>query len=720
MDEIRSKVSILYVLQRGGVELKKNGTEYIAKCPFHKDDTPSFSVNEEKGLYVCFGCGAKGDAYSFIQATEGLDFVGAKKRLAELAGLDPDEATKRPEPQKTNGKVVTMDPAAAGLSDKPKITAYYGYTDERERLLYEIVRKEWMEGGEKKKSFLQRFRDPEKPSEYIWKKHARQVLYRLHKVAPADTVWLVEGEKDVHTLEKLGLVATTPSGGSNGKWLSGYSQSLAGKKVYIIPDNDDPGVKHAQKCYDKVSPVANVVIVRVPGPPKSDVTDWMADGGTIEQLLELARKAEADAEQEKRAGKIGAKREPNEIAREIMGVNQFLSDQHGAVFEYNSRFWEKITNRRLRQWGQKYDSEQHTNQRRRGEIADFIEVCVQQPRIQWRQLKPTEVPLHNGVFDVKTLVLRPHRAEDYLETVVPIAYQEQAACPTWRQALVDYFGADPDCEKKILALQQFFGYTLLPHARYKKALVLYGEGDTGKSQVLNLLGELVGQDNRCAVSVEDMDDPRSRVPIVGKMLNMLTELSSKSVVADSGFKQLISTEEPMLFDPKHLPPFMYSPACKHVVACNTLPSVNDLTKATFNRMLIVRFNRVLRREEQDRDFFGKLKAELPGILNWAIGGALDLVEHGGQFEDIPESSAIVDEYRKSENEINAFLEEKAERDELSYVSACDVRAKFRTWAGRNYSDKAIGHMMKAAGFGSAPYPGDSSRRHKGLRWRDNL
>jgi putative DNA primase/helicase len=722
-DDLRAQVSILRVFAAAGVELRHMcDDEWMGCCPFHDDSTASFSVNSSKGVYVCFGCDAKGDAYTFLQEKEGLDFAGAKRRLAEIGGIDlAGTAPRKAEnsPVEGAGKVVSIG-AAAGLTEKPKDVAYYGYTDERERLLYEIVRREWLRDGARQKTFLQRYRDPEKPNEYIWRKHSRQVLYRLHKVAPADVVWLVEGEKDVHTLEKLGLVATTWAGGAKAKWLAGYSQTLAGKKIYIIPDNDEAGVSCMQKCFDKLSEIANVLVVRVPGPPKSDVTDWLNDGGTIEQLMELARKAEADAAETKRAGMVGAKREPNELAKEIMRDRYFLSDQDGAIYEYNSRYWERITTLRLKLFGLKVDSDQHTNQRRRGEIADYIATSVQQPRINWRQLTATEVPLQNGVFDVRALSMRPHRPEDYLETVVPIPYTEQADCPTWRRALIDYFGSDSDCELKVLALQQFFGYTLLPHARYKKALVLYGEGDTGKSQVLNLLGELVGQENRCAVSVEDMDDPRKRVPIRGKMLNMLTELSSKSVVADSGFKQLISTEEPLLFDPKHLPPYMYTPTCKHVIACNALPSVNDLTKATYNRMLIVRFNRVLKKEEQDRDFFGKLKAELPGILNWAIAGALDLVEHGGQFVEIPESSAIVDEYRRDENEINAFLDERCERDPEAWVTSEQVRSKFRTWAGRNYSDKAIGHMMRAAGFPSRQYRGENTRRHNGLRWRDAL
>jgi putative DNA primase/helicase len=712
-DDLKSKISLKCLIEAAGVELKKRGLEWVGLCPFHGETAPSFGVNEEKGVYHCLGCGASGDAFTWLEEKEGLEFGEARKRLAVIAGVDPELS---PQPPRSNGVPAAGAPPA--LTEKPRDTAYYGYVDEKGRALFEIVRREWLEGGERKKSFLQRYTD--QAGRAIWKKHPRQVLFRLDKLGPAEKVYLVEGEKDVLTLEAWGLVATTAPGGSSAKWLPAYTKTLAAKTVYVIPDNDPAGRKHAQKAIDAIAATSKAVLLTLPGPDKSDVTDWRDAGGTPTMLLEFAAQAEQTAAEQQRDQGMTVKLEPNALAARIMTEHFFLSDMNGSLYEYDGHCWRRINPRQLKTYALNYDAPEHTNQRRRNEIADYIDHRVFQREVPWRQIAGNEVPLLNGVFNVETLELRPHQRDDYLETVVPIPYQEQADCPIWRKALFDYFGADDCYEAKVLALQQFFGYTLLPHARYKKALVLFGESDTGKSQVANLLGALVGKENRCAVSVEDMDNPRARVPIVGKMLNVLTELSAKSVVADSGFKTLISTEEPLLIDPKHLPPFMYSPSCKHLIACNSLPSVNDLTRATFGRMLIIKFNRVLRVEEQDRDFFGYLTAELPGILNWGLSGAADLVAHGGQFCEVPESTSIIEEYRRSENEIYAFLDEHTARDPDAYVYPRDVRARFRSWAGRNYTDKAIGAMMRAAGFPTKTVGGDRNRRHYGLAWSDQL
>lgn len=76
------------------VKLEKAGANFKARCPFHNEKSPSFFVSPTRGSYYCFGCGAKGDIFSFVQEFEGTDFVGALKNLAERAGV-PLEYEKR-------------------------------------------------------------------------------------------------------------------------------------------------------------------------------------------------------------------------------------------------------------------------------------------------------------------------------------------------------------------------------------------------------------------------------------------------------------------------------------------------------------------------------------------------------------------------------------------------------------------------------------------------
>jgi DNA primase len=102
LEEIRRRLALSGVVGRR-VRLAKKGREFEGLCPFHNEKTPSFFVNDDKAFYHCFGCGAHGDAISFVINTEGLSFPEAVEKLAEEAGLeiprqvalDPEERARR-------------------------------------------------------------------------------------------------------------------------------------------------------------------------------------------------------------------------------------------------------------------------------------------------------------------------------------------------------------------------------------------------------------------------------------------------------------------------------------------------------------------------------------------------------------------------------------------------------------------------------------------------
>ena len=86
LDEIRDKLVLSNVIGRF-ISVQKKGREFQALCPFHKEKTPSFTINDEKGFYHCFGCGAHGDALKFVQEHKGLPFPETVEFLANMAGL---------------------------------------------------------------------------------------------------------------------------------------------------------------------------------------------------------------------------------------------------------------------------------------------------------------------------------------------------------------------------------------------------------------------------------------------------------------------------------------------------------------------------------------------------------------------------------------------------------------------------------------------------------
>jgi len=86
VQQIKDRINIVDIVGQY-VQLRRAGRTYMARCPFHKERTPSFHVSPERGTFKCFGCGEGGDVFTFVQKMDGVDFAAVLKQLAEKAGV---------------------------------------------------------------------------------------------------------------------------------------------------------------------------------------------------------------------------------------------------------------------------------------------------------------------------------------------------------------------------------------------------------------------------------------------------------------------------------------------------------------------------------------------------------------------------------------------------------------------------------------------------------
>jgi hypothetical protein len=118
LGELRLRTSLSTLIGRS-VKLQKAGREFKACCPFHNETTPSFTVNDEKGFYHCFGCGAHGDAIRFLTDARGLTFMDAVKELAHQAGMDVP--SREPELRAERAVIVAGESALPGKKGGAKL-----------------------------------------------------------------------------------------------------------------------------------------------------------------------------------------------------------------------------------------------------------------------------------------------------------------------------------------------------------------------------------------------------------------------------------------------------------------------------------------------------------------------------------------------------------------------------------------------------------------------
>jgi CHC2 zinc finger len=129
------------------IELRRGSKEYVGRCPFHADKTPSFSVSEEKGLFYCFGCGAKGDVIDFTMQLEGIGFREAKARLGVA-----DEY--KPKPISTKQREAAELAAAWMAEQRCKVNVLLGEVLEQIDLADEIGDNELAGSFLREQSFL--------------------------------------------------------------------------------------------------------------------------------------------------------------------------------------------------------------------------------------------------------------------------------------------------------------------------------------------------------------------------------------------------------------------------------------------------------------------------------------------------------------------------------------------------------------------------------------
>ena len=236
---------------------------WTARCPAHDDQRNSLSLKVGDDERVLLKCHANPPC-QFSQIADAIDL--------------PVSSFFSPQPFNTTRN------KKSGPQPKVEIVTIYDYHDATGQLLYQVCRTP-------DKQFPQR--RPDGKGDWIWGMgDVEPVLYRLPQLLAAiqkgHTIFIVEGEKDVDRLVSQGLTATTSPMGA-GKWKPTYNAHLQGANVVIIPDNDEPGEKHARSVALSLQGKAQTVkVVLLPYlPPKGDVSDFLDQGGTLEGLKAL-------------------------------------------------------------------------------------------------------------------------------------------------------------------------------------------------------------------------------------------------------------------------------------------------------------------------------------------------------------------------------------------------------------------------------------------------
>ena len=281
-------------------------------------------------------------------------------------------------------------------------------------------------------------------------------------------------------------------------------------------------------------------------------------------------------------------------------------------------------------------------------------------------------PLGNNVL--------AHNPTHYSTIRIPYNYTKAATCELWLKTLNEILENDKD---KIEILQEFIGYCLTADNEQKKALLLLGDTDTGKSTIIDIFRELIGDVNCSNVPLQYLSNPQYTPLLINKMVNIDPEVSKNAVEYEREFKLITGGKnEKVSCNQKHIPTFEFTPRCKLLLSANIFPKITDHSSAFYQRLIVIPCNRRFLEHEKNRNLHTLLREELPGIFNWACQGLWRFKERG-RFKQYDFAVEAVEELEDENNPSNLFFKEHVEIVKGVEIEKGELYDKYKNWSEKN-------------------------------------
>jgi putative DNA primase/helicase len=323
-----------------------------------------------------------------------------------------------------------------------------------------------------------------------------------------------------------------------------------------------------------------------------------------------------------------------------------------------------------------------------------------------------------GVIDLRTGQCRPHWPDDYFTKLTGVAPDSSCPIPTWLRFLDRVTEGDAEL---IALLRRVAGYSLTGVTSEHALFFLYGTGANGKTTFLNAIIAAAGDYHRTApietfTASTNERHPTDLAGLRGARLVTAVETEEGRRWAESKIKALTGGDRiAARFMRQDF--FEFIPQFKLLIAGNHKPGLRSVDEAVRRRFNLIPFTVTIPRGERDQSLVDKLRAELPGILGWMVGGCLDWQKRG--LSPPAAVTAATAAYLEAEDAIAAWIDECCDRDPNTWERTADLFASWATWANKagEYvgSQKQFSERLQQRGI--TPLRKHDGRGFGGLRLR---
>lgn len=319
------------------------------------------------------------------------------------------------------------------------------------------------------------------------------------------------------------------------------------------------------------------------------------------------------------------------------------------------------------------------------------------------------LPVKNGVIDLEDgFKYRKFDPEEIYTYRLDIEYDPEADCPK----IKEFINQVVDGEDR-LTIQEYIGYCLYPKMPSQVSLWLYGSGANGKTTLANLIRMFVGRENNAGVMLSDLAPDRrfDLIDFYGKMVNIVSEPTTRKELETSRFKQLTGGDEIKGEIKGKQKKIKFVNYAKFIIVANDLPQVKDDTHAFWRRLIMIGFPHKFEGNDAVKNLAEKLwsdEKERSGMLNYALAGLKRLMNNNWEFTINKKMEEMKLEYRRLSDSCRSFIEERCEvkggevipKDEVyqQYVRYCEeeglIKKDIRALTGKIKELRGVEEMLK--------------------------
>lgn len=417
-----------------------------------------------------------------------------------------------------------------------------------------------------------------------------------------------------------------------------------------------------------------------------------------------------------RADDLAARNIAAQLGRDIAAEAAALSDQASTTVDSHQR------ERLLKAAGELTSWARQSEMSSRIDSALSLAAPMLSIKAERLDADPYLLGCPNGILDLRTGSLRPHRRDDFTTKLIGTPYDPAATAPTWEKFLARIFRSTPET---IPYLQRLVGYWLTGLTDPAVLSVFFGGGANGKSTLVSAIRRVLADYGGAAppafLIARNGDAHPTELAMLHGLRWIVSSESGDGGRLDEERVKAITGGDTIAARRMRQDFYEFSPTHKVALQTNHKPIIKGTDDGIWRRVTLIPFTETIPEDERDPHLSERLKAELPGVLAWAVKGCMAFLEHGLRPpENVKAATAA---YRSDSDALGAFIAETCVTDPVFTCLVGKLYSAYQRWCDetgdRAMSKRMLGMRLEERGFVSHRGTG-GERRYRGITVKSDV